>query len=388
MDKIKVMRVIARLNIGGPAIHSILLTSLIDKSMFDSTLVTGVEVEYEGNMLDLAAEKNVKPVVLPELGREISPFRDFKTCLKLFRIIKKEKPQIVHTHTAKAGTVGRLAAKLAGVPVILHTFHGHVFHSYFSPGKTRLFIIIERFLARFSNRVITVSKRLKEEITDYGITDSDRIEVIPLGFELEPFLKAKKNGLNDELGIDSETKLVGIVGRLTKIKNHKFFLQVVAKVVESLPAVKFLIIGDGELRKELEQLAVQLGLSDAVVFTGWRKDMPEIYSSLDVNVLTSLNEGTPVTLIEAMASGCPVVATDVGGVSDLVTHGENGYLVNSFNVDEFANHLIILLNDSAKAGKMGEMGCQRVKEVFNIERLVEDISSLYILLLKEKGVIA
>lgn len=386
-EKIKVMRVIARLNIGGPAIQAILLTAHLDQKAFESLLVSGVEAEYEGNMLELAAEKNVELVILPQLGREINPVRDLMTILKLYRLIKKERPLIVHTHTAKAGTVGRLAARLAGVPVIVHTFHGHVFHSYFSPAKTRLFIRIERFLARFSNRVITVSQRLKEEIADYGIAKPAKIEVVPLGFELKPFLEASDGKFRRELGLSDEVKLVGIVGRLTKVKNHEFFLRVASKVAANFPAARFIIVGDGELRQELEEFTAELGLSDKVVFTGWRKNMPQVYASLNVVALTSLNEGTPVTLIEAMAAGCPVVATNVGGVPDLVVHDENGYLADSLEIDEFAGYVLTLLNDPFKGQTMGKKGRQRVKETFTLERLLEDISGLYLRLLKEKGIL-
>jgi glycosyltransferase involved in cell wall biosynthesis len=381
--KIRVMRVIARLNIGGPAIHAILLTAGLDPDRFESTLVTGVEAAYEGNMLDLAAQKGVQPLVIPQLGREISPLKDWVTLLKLYRLFRDRRPHIVHTHTAKAGTVGRLAAWLAGVPVVVHTFHGHVFHDYFGALQTRVFIGIERFLASLSDRIVTVSQGQRRELADYGVASLGKIAVVPLGFELDTLLNCEplRGQLRRELGISARTALVGIVARLTAIKNHRLFLDAARLVVEAGQEAMFLIVGDGELRAELEAYVAELGLAERVIFTGWRRDLPRIYADLDVVALSSLNEGTPVSLIEAMAAAKPVVATRVGGVADVILDKESGYLVQSKNAEGLARGILDLLWAPEKAREMGLAGRAAVHPKYAGETLLANMEKLYLELL-------
>ena len=387
MSRIRVARVIARLNIGGPAIHTILLTAGLNPTRFESLLITGVEAAHEGNMLDLAANKRVDPLIIPDLGREISLGRDLRTVWTLYRLFRRWRPTIVHTHTAKAGTVGRVAARLAGVPIVLHTFHGHVFHGYFSPWKTRLFIAIERVLARLSERIITVSEGQRTELAGYGIAPRDKIVVVPLGFELDQLLhcEAQRGQLRTELGLDSATPLVGIVARLTAVKNHQLFLEAAQLVAQEEPATRFLLVGDGELHAALQDRARELGLAERTLFLGWRSDMPRIYADLDVVALTSHNEGTPVSLIEGMAAGVPVVATAVGGVPDIVADGVSGYLVPPGDAATLAQRIVTLLRDRESARAMGRAGRASVRDHFSVERLLADVEQLYTQLLAEKG---
>ena len=294
MDRVKVLRIIARLNIGGPAIHTILLTAGLNSERFESMLVTGVEGKYEGNMLDLAAAKGVKPITIPQLRRNIDPIGGFIALFKLYRLMRREKPHIVHTHTATAGLLGRLAAKLAGVPVILHTFHGHVLHGYFGPLRSKALVWMERLLARLSDRIVTVSEGQKRELVGYGIAPLEKIAVVPLGFELEDLLacESHRGELRRELGLTDDGcryKLVGIVARLVPIKNHRLFLQVAEVVAEAVPQARFLVVGDGELREEVEAYARDLGLDGRVLFTGWRQDLPRLYADLDVECLHPLD---------------------------------------------------------------------------------------------------
>ena len=382
---IKIVRIIARLNIGGPAINVVLLSEGLKDDGFETTLITGRVEESEGDMSYFALEKGINPVIVNELARSISPIKDIKALCKIYRIIRKEQPDIVHTHTAKAGVVGRMAAILAGVPVKVHTFHGHVFEGYFSGPATKVFIAIERFLGRFTDKVVAVSNSVENDVSmRYNIVSKDKVAVIQLGFELEKFFEADKNKgrLRQELGLGSDVLLIGIVGRLVPVKNHKMFLDVVKKV----PA-KFIIVGDGELRQELENYAAELGIRDKVVFLGWRRDLENIYVDLDVVCLTSLNEGTPVSLIEAMASARPVLATDVGGVRDIVKNNENGLLVQSNDVDGFNKALLSMLEDREKRLEMGRYGREFVNENFRKERLIKDTENLYKSLLKEKGLL-
>jgi len=388
---IKIVRIIARLNIGGPAINAVLLSEGLNGNGFKTVLVAGSIEKSEGDMSYLAYQRGVSPVVVNELSRSIDPLKDLMALWKIYRIIKTEKPDIVHTHTAKAGTLGRLAAILAGVPVRVHTFHGHVFDGYFNKITARAFIAIERFLGRFTTKIIAVSNSVANDVSiRYNIVPNAKIAVIPLGFDLERFFTSSSNKgrLKKELGLAEDCLLVGIAGRLVPIKNHKMFLDAAKKILATSPyslVTKFIIVGDGELRRELENYATKTGIADKVVFLGWRRDLDYIYADLDVVCLTSLNEGTPVSLIEAMASSKPVVATDVGGVKDIVKNGVNGLLVQSGDVNGFRDAVINLLQDAEKRGEMGDKGKEFVKADYNKDRLIKDTEQLYINLLKEKG---
>jgi glycosyltransferase involved in cell wall biosynthesis len=388
VSKVKIIRIIARLNIGGPAIHTILLTAGLNNERFESMLVTGVEGEYEGNMFDLAAAKGVKPIIIPQLKRNIDPIGGLITLFKLYRLMRRQKPHVVHTHTATAGLLGRLAAKLAGVPVILHTFHGHVLRGYFGPLRSKALVWIERFLARLSDRIVTVSEGQRQELAGYGVAPLEKITVVPLGFELESLLacESHRGELRRELGLADGDKLVGIVARLVPIKNHRLFLQAAQVVVETMPQARFLVVGDGELREELEAYAHDLGLEGGVLFTGWRRDLPRLYADLDVVALTSINEGTPVSLIEAMAAGVPVVATAVGSVPDVVVEGETGYLVKDGDVKGMAKAIIELLRDPEKAKEMGIAGREAVYPRFAAHTLIANVEGLYAELLRQKNI--
>ncbi|MBU0580038.1 MAG: glycosyltransferase, partial [Candidatus Margulisbacteria bacterium] len=277
--KIKILRIIARLNIGGPAIHVINLTHYLNDEQFESKLICGQEAAHEGNMLHLAEEKNVHPIVIPELGREISILKDFKIIWKLYKIIRQEKPDIVHTHTAKAGTVGRIAAKLAGIKTIIHTFHGHVLHSYFGKLKTFFFIQIERFLALLTDKIVVISEQQKKELVHYKIAAEDKFLVIPLGFELDKYKNLKRtNYLRNLFNIPDNTKLIGIIGRLTPIKNHQLLIPIMQEVLARFKEpVKLVVVGSGELESELKALVNKHHLEKEILFTGWHKDLTQIY---------------------------------------------------------------------------------------------------------------
>jgi len=387
-SRIRVMRLIARLNVGGPAIHTTLLTERLNPERFDSILVTGVEAAHEGNMLDLMGNSTVHPLVLPSLGREISPLNDLRTVREVMRLMRRHRPHIVHTHTAKAGFVGRLAARLARVPVVVHTFHGNVFRGYFSPAKTRLFIHLEKAAARLTDRILVLSEQQKAEILALGIGAEKQFRVVPLGLDLAPFLEAeaRRGQLRAELGLGSDTPAIGIVARLVPIKAIHRFLQAAQQVLRDHPRAVFLIAGDGELRAPLESQARELGIAAAVRFLGFRSDLPRIYADLDCVVLCSDNEGLPVAIIEALAAARPVVATDVGGVKDLIHPGKTGWLVPSGDVDGLARGISEVLTDSAAAATRGTNGRAHVYPALDITRLVRDIEAIYLDLLREKKI--
>jgi glycosyltransferase involved in cell wall biosynthesis len=382
---IKILRIVARLNIGGPAIHVVLLTAGLNPQRFDSRLVCGRENPGEGSMLDYALAHGVQPIIIPEIVGEFSlgP-REFRALAHLYRLMRREKPDVVHTHTAKAGFVGRVAARLARVPVVVHTFHGHVLQGYYSPLKTSLLRRMERALAGWTDCILAVSEGVKQDLLAYGVAAPEKILVMPLGLELEPFLDghAAHGAFRREWHVQEADRLVGIVGRIFPIKNHHLFLEAAALVAQEEPTARFVIVGDGLLRAEVERQARALGLSDRVIFTGWRRDLPSIYADLDVLAVTSNNEGTPVSAIEAMASACPVVATRVGGLPDLIREGETGLLVPPGDAPAVAAAIVRLLRQPADARRLGQAGQAAVRERFAVQRLISDMERLYQALLQ------
>ena len=383
----KVMRIITRLNIGGPALHATLLNQELERDGIESLLITGRVGKEEGDMSYLA-ENGKAPLILPELRREIHPLMDAVCLWKLFRIMRRERPDIVHTHMAKAGTLGRLAATFAGVPVRVHTFHGHVFQGYFRSLTTRWFLMVERFLAKRSDCLVAVSDHVREEICQrYRLASRERVRVIPVGLDLVPFLKVngKSGALTKELGLSSGMSIIGIVGRLVPIKNHLFFLRVAEALIQKNRSIHFVIVGRGEEEAQLKRWVKEKGLSRSVSFLGWRKELAEIYADLDIVVLTSLNEGTPVSLIEATASGRAVVATRVGGVPDVVKDGVTGFTVPAGDLDLFVQKIETLLQDPELRERMGVAGRKDV-QVFSKEILFKNIWTLYEeLLLKRRS---
>lgn len=388
--RFRVARVIARLNIGGPAIHVALLTAGLPADRFETTLITGTTGRNEGDMSGYARSLGVKPVVLPRLGRDISPLSDLIVTVQLWRLFRRERPAIVHTHTAKAGLVGRLAAWLARVPVVVHTFHGHVLHGYFGRILSRAFLAVERFLGRRTDAVVTVSPGQRHELVEYAIAPADRLHVVRLGFDLTPFDAPPRGRFREYAGIAPDIPLVGIVARLTAVKNHELFLEAADLLLGRVPDARFAVVGDGELRKAVEERAARLGLAERVAFTGWYEPIAEVYADLDVCAISSLNEGTPVTLIEAMATGTPVVGTAVGGVPDVVEDGVTGRLVPSGDAGALAYAMALALAgegpDREATREMAARARERVRETYTAERLVRDITALYERLLSEKRV--
>ncbi len=381
---IRVMRIIARLNVGGPAIHVTLLAAHLRPPEFESTLVCGQIGPREGDMAYLAEAHGVTPVYVAELGRELSPLRDAVTLLKLWRLMRRMRPDVVHTHTAKAGFVGRWAAWLARVPVRVHTFHGHVLHGYFGPRKTALFRWLERLTARLTDRLITISPALRDELAQtYHIAPAAKFAVVPLGLDLEPYTGTPRHTGAFRAGWDipPDAPLVGIVGRLVPIKNHALFLEATRRVREQMPGARFAIIGDGELRAALEAQASAPGLAGAVTFTDFLRDLRPAYSDLDLLVISSDNEGTPVSIIEALAAGVPVVSTAVGGVPDLLQGGRYGALVPPGDAEALAAAMIASL--SAPRSDRQEVR-RAIAEAYGIERLAATLGALYRALLAEK----
>jgi glycosyltransferase involved in cell wall biosynthesis len=386
--KPRVLRIINRLNLGGPTYNAAYLTKYMDE--FETLLVSGMHDETEESSEFIVNELGLKPMYLPEMYRELNPFRDYKSYFRLRQIIKDFKPDIVHTHAAKAGAVGRLAARHAGVPIILHTFHGHVFHSYFSPAKTKMFLAIEKYLARYSTKIIALSPKQLLELTDeFNIAAKSKFEVVNLGFDLQRFAEnkeEKRKAFRAEYNIQDDEIAIGIVGRLVPIKNHSLFLNGLKKLSENTDKkIRAFIIGDGELRSSIEAEATALGIpfsavkqnSSLLTFTSWIKDVSVCNAGLDVIALTSNNEGTPVSLIEAQAAGKPIVSTKVGGIEDIVEEGKTALLCPKQDVDAFAKALTMLVNDDNLRKAMSSEGSGYALNQFSYKRLCADMTKLY-----------
>lgn len=380
--KTPVLRVITRLNVGGPARHAILLTRDLDEHGFRSELIYGSVTEAEG----MIEPTGLRATWLRDLQRPVSPSADLRAARALSREIRARRPVIVHTHLAKAGTLARLAAHRSRVPLIIHTFHGHVFEGYFSPSVARAFVAIERGLARWTDAFIAISPRIRDQILALGVGRPSQWHVVPLGLELDPIIRATvtRAEARRQLALDPDRPLVGVVGRLVPIKDHSTFLRAAADVLRTRPDVTFVIAGDGELRASVESEARRL-LGDRVHFLGWVQDLATLYAALDLVVLTSRNEGTPVALVEAGAAGKAVVATSVGGVPDVVRDGKTGLLAPAGDPRAVAVQIAALLDDSSRAAAMGRAGREWVRDRYSVQRLVADTASLYRELLAQKG---
>ena len=386
MRKIKILRIITRLNIGGPAIHACLLTRELNEpnnAEFETKLICGSVSPGEGDMRYFAEEHGVEPLYVPALRREINPFRDLAAFFGILNHMREYKPDIVHTHTAKAGMLGRFAAILTNAPVKIHTFHGNIFYGYFSKISTRIFMVAEKFLARFTDTIIAISRKQEDDVVrKYRITTPKKCHVIKLGFNLERFLssKQKTDVFRKKFNFSKDEILIGMIGRLTAIKNHRMFIDVADYLNKTAGKdingrMRFVIVGDGELKNRLFEYTRSKGLEERIFFTGWVRQVEEVYAGLDIVALTSINEGTPVSLIEAMSSARPVVATDVGGVRDAV--GEAGVLVKSGDYKAMGDTILKLAGSAEEREKLGSLGRNSVRDLFSKERLVSELRGLY-----------
>lgn len=367
---------ITRLNVGGPAIQAVLLSARLDPERFESLLVAGTESATEGSMIELG-RLDAPPALrrIPTLGREVSPLDDLRALLSLIGLMREFKPDIVHTHLAKAGTLGRVAARIAGVPVVIHTYHGTVFRGYFGSLRSRLFLEIERAVARVTTRLVAITAGQRRELIALGIGGAAKVVGIPLGLDLAPFIDVPSRAeARRLLGLSADEPVVAIVARLVPIKDVGLFLRALARL--SSPATA-LIVGDGEERAGLEAQAAALGITPRCRFMGWQRDVRLVYAAADVVALTSRNEGSPVSIIEAMAAGRAVVCTDVGGVADVVTSGVSGMLVTSGDADALAASIHRLLGDPELRQRLGTEARRAVYPRYDVSRLVTDIAALY-----------
>lgn len=394
----RVLRIINRLNLGGPTYNAAYLSKYLGDD-FDTLLVSGMKDEEEESSEFIVKELDLHPVYMPEMYRELNPFKDYKSYYRLRKLIEEYKPDIVHTHAAKAGAVGRLAASHSGVKAIVHTFHGHVFHSYFGTAKTQLFLGIERYLAKRTTRIIALSELQKQELTEeFKIADPKKFEVIPLGFDLHKFTdnqQEKRLRFRRQYDIADDEVAIGIVGRLVPIKNHSLFLEAIKQVVtRATKKVRVFIIGDGEERNKIEMLAKELGLTfnnanlqdkTNLTFTSWIKDIDVSNAGLDIIALTSKNEGTPVSLIEAQASGRPIASTNVGGIGDVVIPGKTALLSPSGDAAGLSENILKLVESAELRAEMSKLGRAHVMDKYSYQRLCADMRTLYKSLLEPRS---
>ncbi len=384
-EPIRVLRIIARLNIGGPAVQAISLTALLRPRGYETRLVRGVEGPDEGTMDHLAEQLGVVPTFLPEMRRD--PGRDDLHALTaLVRMMRRDRPQIVHTHAAKAGTLGRAAVLVAFPlrrrrPVVVHTFHGHSLSGYFSPRKTQVFRAIEQVLARSCDVLVAVSEEVRDDLVRLRVAAAGQIDVVPLGLDLARFgadedRAARRAALRREWGLSDGDEVVTLVARLVPIKRVDRFLDVAGRLLDRERA-RFVVVGGGELRDELMRSPAAQALGERLVWAGFRLDIADVCFASDVVLLTSDNEGTPVSLIEAQAAATAVVSTDVGGIRSVVRDGETGLLAGREDVDGLARATRALLDDPERARRMGAEGRAQVLRRFGVERLVDDIDALY-----------
>jgi glycosyltransferase involved in cell wall biosynthesis len=389
-EPIRILRVIARLNMGGPAIHVASLAAGLETRGYHTTLVAGSLARGEDSMAFLAERLGVSVVSVPEIQREISALPDARSVLRVAELIRQTRPHILHTHTAKAGAIGRAAALVAGDArprIVVHTFHGHVFKGYFGPTRTAFFRQVEKLLGRASDALVAVSPEVRDDLVAFGVAPAERFVVIRLGIPLEERLHDETTAVDyrHEYGIGRDAFVVGWVGRMTGVKDTGAVLHTVAAVrAKGVDAVACLV-GDGPDRQALEQLANDLGIARACYFVGYQPEVAGFYTLFDAFYLPSVNEGTPVSAIEALAAATPVVANRVGGVPDVVRDGVDGFLVEPGEIEAAAERLTELAADPDLRRRLGLAGKERVGARYGVERLVDDVDRLYRSLLGSKN---
>jgi glycosyltransferase involved in cell wall biosynthesis len=393
----KILRIANRFNLGGPTYNVAYLTKYISPE-FETLLVGGEKDDSEEGSEHILEDLGIKPLIIPEMKREIDVKEDRAAYLKLKSVIKEFKPDIVHTHASKAGTLGRLAAFSMNVPVVVHTFHGHVFHSYFGKLKTEFYKNVERYLALRSSKIIAISEKQKEELSKiHKICPPSKITIIPLGFDLNKFNENKEENrkkFRTKYKVAEDELVISIIGRIVPVKNHELFLKAIKNVKDrTSKKIRAFVVGDGEDRQKNENFAIGLGLdicdwlqaekAATVTFTSWIKDVELVTAGSDIIAMTSLNEGTPVSLIEAQAAGKPIVSTNVGGIENITIPGVTALLSERDDLKKISENLLALIEDESLRNDMSQKGWEHVKQKYHYTRLTKDMENLYTTLLQK-----
>ena len=393
----KVLRIINRFNLGGPTYNAAYLSKFLAPE-FETLLYGGTIDKTEGDATYIVRNLGLEPLIIPEMHRALNPFLDYKAYNKIKKIISEFKPDIVHTHASKAGALGRLAAYHSGVPVIVHTFHGHVLDKYFSSFSSAFYINVERYLAKRSTKIIAISENQKNDLAlKFKICPQAKIEIIPLGFDLDKFqenIDVKRKNFRKEFQISDDEVAIAIIGRLVPVKNHELFLRAIKDISErTSKKIRIFVVGDGESKNDILSKTAELNLSytedksasknHLITFTSWIKEIDTVVAGIDIVALTSLNEGTPVSLIEAQAGGKPVVSTNVGGIENVVIPGETALLSENDDRMAFTENLLKVIESDELRHYLSEKGWDNVKGKFHFMRLVNDTKNLYSRLLKQ-----
>ncbi|MBW2105160.1 MAG: glycosyltransferase family 4 protein [Deltaproteobacteria bacterium] len=397
LGKVKVIHIITRFDKGGSAENTLLTVRGLDKKRYDIILIKGLSLESEMGVRETrVVEHNlaevercgIRTLTISELVRKIHPLYDLKAFVSLVKIFLKENPHIVHTHTSKAGILGRWAAFFARVPIIVHTPHGHVFWGYFSRWKTLVFVLLERLTAHITDKIITLTEQEKRDHLRYNIASEDKFLHVHSGVDLNKFFNVSvdPSEMKRNLGIPDNAFVVGTAGRLTPVKGHRYLIKAAKEIVAIKPDIKFLFLGEGELQEELEKMASELNIRENIVFLGWRPDVAEVMSMFDIFALPSLNEGMGRVLVEAMALAKPIVASNIGGIPNLIMQGKNGLLVPVADAKALASGIEFLMTNPKKRGEMGSAG-KKIAADYSVDSMMQKIDQLYLELLKKKNVL-
>lgn len=379
----KICHVITRLIIGGAQENTIFTVEGLIKKGYDVELISGPTKGPEGSLEKKVKEKNIPLIIIKELVREINPILDIIAFIKLFLIFKRKKYDIVHTHSAKAGVIGRISAKIANPEsVVIHTIHGLPFHPYQNKILNFIYILLEKIAYFFTDHFICVGKIMKEKSLKAGIGKEDDYTVIYSGFEIEPYIECWKNReiLREKYGIGKNEKVIGMIGRLFYLKGQNYLIEAFKEISERHPEAKLMFVGDGILRKELEDYAKKYKIYDKVIFTGLvlPDKIPEYVAIMDILVHTSLREGLPKAVAQGLAGGKPVVAFDIDGTREIVINGKTGFIVPPEDVELLKEKINFLLENSEITSKMGIEGQNLIKSLFPVEKMVDEIEKIYI----------
>jgi glycosyltransferase involved in cell wall biosynthesis len=375
MKKVKVLHIITHLPIGGAQDNTLLTVEGLNPEKYQVTLLCGPEGDW---LKRLQKINYVRSIYFKSLIRPVNPMFDLIAAIQIFSHIRSEKYQIVHTHSSKPGVIGRIAARLAGATVVIHTIHGFPFHKFMPRFIYFLCVWLERFVSRLSDKIITVSNLNLEKAVQLKLAPRNRFVNIYSGIQLEKFeFKKRQFHIRQSLGLTNDHIIIGLIGRLFAQKAPQYFVKAVPEVIRHYPKTRYILVGDGELRQSLICLVKELHIQDYVQFLGFREDVPDILNILDIFVLTSLWEGLGRSLTEAMAMAKPVVATAVEGVPELVIHNKTGLLVPPCNESAIANAIIYLIRNPKKAKQMGQTAQKNVREKFSVNKMISDIDNLY-----------
>ncbi len=387
-SRIKVLHPITRLIVGGAQENTLYTAQYLNQARYEVQVLSGLQTGSEGSLFDEAVERGVHVTVLPELVREISFYKDYTAFKKISNLLKDEHFSIVHTHSSKAGILGRLAAQRSRTPIILHTVHGWSFHNQMHPGLRMMYILLEKLTYRYTDAMLFVSKKDIEQGISTKILKNENYYLVRSAIPLEKFNPGlfSKTVARRNLGIPLDVPVLGNIGRFSTQKDPLSWIQVAALVHGALPECRFLMVGDGPLRSEVEEAINKTGITNRVILTGLRRDIPELLSAMDVFLITSLWEGLPRVILQALSMGLPVVSNHVDGIAEAVVDGEMGFLTKPGNFNILANHCIRLLQEPQLRQTFGAKGRLMVQQEFSLDRMITQIENIYEELLIKKQI--